>query len=128
MQTGKLKLAHIAATTVVLATALTLPAVAEAHWKHHHYHHHHYRALTVSRDVPPPVADPFHGPAAIFTAPIALAGAFVSVPFRAAGEFFPATGATPLVIIGAPVHFAGQVVQYPFYAVGTAFGAGQPVY
>ncbi len=125
---GIFKSAQIAATAVVFATALTLPIVAEAHrMHHHHYHHHHYRSLTVNQ-APVVASDPFSGPAVIFTAPIALAAAFVSLPFRAAGELFPPTATDPRIIVGAPVHFVGQAVQYPFYAVGTAFGAAPVIY
>jgi hypothetical protein len=127
MKMGIFQLAQIAATTVVFATALTLPIVAEAH-RYHHHHHHHYRSLTVTQAPVVAASDPFSGPAVIFTAPIALAAAFVSLPFRAAGELFPATANDPRIIVGAPVHFVGQAVQYPFYAVGTAFGAAPVIY
>lgn len=127
MQTTISKLARIAVSAVVLATAFTLPAAAKTY---HHHHHHHYHSLTVSRMAPPPVMapDPFHGPGVIVTAPVALAATFVSLPFRAIGSVFPATGNTPLVIIGAPAHAIGQVVQFPFYVVGNAFGAAPATY
>lgn len=124
MQTKTTKLALIAMIPAVLATALTLPAEARAY--HHHHHHYGYHSLTVRRAAPEPVVaapDPFHGPGVIVTAPVAIAATIVSLPFRAVGSVFPATGNTPLVIIGAPVHFAGQVAQFPFYVVGSAFGA-----
>jgi len=126
MKMGIFKTVQIAATTVAFATALTLPVIAEAHGKHHH-HHHHYRSLTVNQ-APVVASDPFSGPAVIFTAPIALAAAFVSLPFRAAGELFPPAANDPRIVVGAPVHFVGQAVQYPFYAVGTAFGAAPVIY
>jgi hypothetical protein len=129
MQTKTSKLALIATTAAVLATAFTLPAEA---YGHHRHHHHGYHSLTVRRAAPEPVyaaaPDPFHGPAVIVTAPVALAATFVSLPFRAVGSVFPASGNTPLVIIGAPAHFAGQVVNFPFYVVGNAFGAAPASY
>jgi hypothetical protein len=133
MQTKTMKLAHIAVATAVLATAFNLPAVATAHGYHRHHHHYGYgHALTVSRRAYPAAVvaapDPFHGPGVIITAPVALAATFVSLPFRAVGSVFPATGNTPLVIVGAPAHFAGQVVQFPFYVVGNAFGAAPATY
>jgi hypothetical protein len=72
--------------------------------------------------------DPFSGPAVIFTAPIAIAAAFASLPFRAAGEIFPPTAPDPRVVVGAPVHAIGQAVQMPFYVVGNAFGAPPLLY
>jgi hypothetical protein len=129
MQTKTSKLALIATTAAVLATAFNLPAEARNYHRHHH-HHYYAHALTVHHAYVEPVVapDPFHGPGAIITAPVALAATFVSLPFRAVGTVFPATGNTPLVIIGAPAHFAGQVVQFPFYVVGNAFGAAPATY
>jgi hypothetical protein len=128
MQTKTSKLASIAVATAVIATAFNLPA--EAYSRHHHHYHHGYHSLTVRREAPVPVyaADPFRGPGVIVTAPVALAATFVSLPFRALGTVFPATGNTPLVIVGAPAHFAGQVLQFPFYVVGNAFGAAPATY
>jgi hypothetical protein len=127
MQTKTSKLALIATTAAVLATAFNLPAEA----KYWHRHHHHYaHALTVRRAYVEPVVapDPFHGPGVIITAPVALAATFFSLPFRAVGSVFPATGSTPLVVVGAPNHAIGQVVQFPFYVVGSAFGAAPASY
>jgi len=70
--------------------------------------------------------DPFHGPAAVVTAPNAAAATVVSLPFRAAGYVFPAygnPGANPLVLVGAPIHAAGMIAEFPFYVIGSAFGA-----
>ncbi len=126
MRTKTSKLAQVFAITAGLATAFALPAAAEG-YAHHHRHHHHalnYRHLTVARAYAAPVApDPYTGPAAIVTAPVAIVATFVSLPFRAAGAIFPYTGNSPLVVVGAPAHFAGQVVNFPFYVVGNAFGA-----
>ncbi len=129
MQTKTSKLALIATTTAVLATAFNLPAEARTFHRHHH-HYAYAHPLTVRRAYVEPVVapDPFHGPGVIFTAPIALAATFVSLPFRAVGAVFPATGNTPLVIVGAPNHAIGQVVQFPFYVVGNAFGAAPATY
>lgn len=132
-----LKLAHIAAGAAALATVFILPAAAkdrysEGRWHRAHRHHHlaAARPLTVTkRSYREPIvaaSDPFHGPAAIFTAPIAIAATIVSLPFRAAGAVFPAygnPGSNPLVLIGAPIHVVGQVAQFPFYVAGSAFGA-----
>ena len=71
--------------------------------------------------------DAFHGPAAIITAPVYIAGTFVSLPFRALEVVFPPHANDPRVLIGAPVHFAGQVAQFPFSTVNNAFG-GRPTY
>jgi len=121
MQTNKSKLAQVIAISAVAATAFALPANAYHHHHKHHHHHHAgmYRPLTVAG----PTADPFNGPAAIVTAPVAILATAVSVPFRAANALFPATPSSPLVVIGAPAHFAGQVVNFPFWVVGNAFGA-----
>ncbi len=137
MQSRILKLTQIAASTAVLATIFSLPATAndqyrEGPWRkmHHHYHRSFDRPLTVtSRQHREPIfaaPDPFRGPAAIITAPNAIAATIVSLPFRGVGTVFPAYGnpaINPLVIVGAPVHVAGQIAEFPFYVVGSAFGA-----
>ena len=141
MKTRILKLVQIATATVVFATAFALPGAAkdrysEAHWRmvqRHHYHHHlaaAERPLTVTKRVyREPIAaapDPFHGPAAIITGPIAIVATIASLPFRAAGAVFPAygnPGTSPLVLLGAPIHLAGQIAQFPFHVAGSAFGA-----
>ena len=122
------KVMLLAASAAVLAAGFTLPA--DANYRFHRGHHHHRytgRVLTVTQAPQPVYApDPFHGPAAIITGPVAIGAAVVSVPFRAAAAIFPPQGdpgANPLVLVGAPVHVAGQFAQFPFYAVGTAFGA-----
>lgn len=136
MQSNISKLAQVAASVAVLAAALTLPAAAAVQNGDHHrrsLHRIHHgiaaRPLTVTRRYyrEPVVAapDPFHGPAAIITAPVTIAGMIVGLPFRMVGAVFPAQGnpaANPLVFVGAPVHVAGQIAQFPFYAVDTAFG------
>ena len=140
MQTKKLMLPQIAASMVVFATAFTLPAAAkdrysEAHWRRMHHHLAAGRPLTVTkrpyRESIVAAPNPFHGPAAIITAPVAIGATIVSLPFRAAGAVFPAYGnpaVNPLVLVGVPVHVAGQVAQLPFYVVGSAFGAAPTVY
>jgi hypothetical protein len=139
MQTKTTKFVQVAASVAVLAAAFALPGTAEARSRHHHramhhahyrYVHHHHRAyaahpLTVRRRYyrePVVAADPFHGPAAIITAPVAIAGMIVSLPFRAVAAVFPPRANDPRVIVGAPVYAAGQLAQLPFYAVNSAFG------
>jgi hypothetical protein len=140
MQTKISKLVQVAASAAIFAGALALPAAAQAQSRHHHraVHHAHYRhaahhryahPLTVRRQytrAPVVAADPFHGPAAIITGPVALAGMIVSLPFRAVGAIFPPTANDPRVIVGAPVYAAGQLAQLPFYAVNSAFGVPVP--
>jgi hypothetical protein len=137
MQVSTLKLTLLTASAMAFAAASTLPAAANYRYgRVHHGHHRHIdRPLTVTKRVhqAPVVAtsDPWHGPAAIITAPVAVGSAIVSVPFRMAASLFPPQGdprANPLVLIGAPVHVVGQFVQLPFYAVGSAFGAPPNTY
>lgn len=73
-----------------------------------------------------PAYDPYAGPGAIVTAPIAFGATLASLPFRAINSVFPAQGNTPLVIVGAPVHFAGQLVQAPFAIAQQPFGGPGP--
>lgn len=73
--------------------------------------------------VPAPVANV--GPGTIVTAPLGIASAIVSLPFRALNGIFPATGdvnANPLVVIGAPLRAAGDIAQIPFRIIGAPFG------
>ncbi len=72
--------------------------------------------------------DAFHGPAAIVTAPLAIAGTIVSLPFRAVEAVFPPRANDPRMLVGAPVHFAGQIAEFPFFVVNRAFGAPAPYY
>ncbi len=94
-----------------------------------------YRPLTVGRtraedDLGPvvvaPVYNPYAGPAAVVTGPIAFGATLASLPFRAVNSVFPAQGNTPLVVVGAPVHFAGRVVQAPFAIAEAPFGGPGP--
>ncbi len=92
-----------------------------------------YRPLTVNHDrdvdgfaAPVSAYNPYAGPAAIITAPIAFGATLASLPFRAVNSVFPARGNTPLVVVGAPVHFAGQVVQTPFAIAQAPFGGPNP--
>lgn len=66
--------------------------------------------------------DAFHGPAAIITAPVAIAGTIVSLPFRLVEAVFPPRANDPRVLIGAPVYAAGQIAEFPFVAVNSVFG------
>lgn len=140
MQTSRSKLVKIAASVTVLVTAFTLPAAATVRPAHVHkrtmrrsYQRTVARPLTVTKRYTRPLIvtrrynrDPFHGPAAIITAPVAIAGMIVGLPFRALETVFPARGnpaTNPLVLVGAPLHVAGQIAQFPFYVADSAFGA-----
>lgn len=86
-----------------------------------------YHPLTVSRRYASvaPAYNPYVGPKAVITAPIATAGTLVALPFRMVNAVFPARGnpsENPLVIVGAPVHAAGQVAQLPFQIMQAPFG------
>ena len=90
------------------------------------------RPLTVRRTVsveqpvvvaPVPVVNA--GPGTIVTGPLGFASNVVSLPFRAMGGIFPATGdiaSNPLVLIGAPLRAVGDIVQLPFRVLGAPFG------
>ena len=93
MQNYMLKLAQAVAGVALLAGAYSLPAAAAEQYRYHHRYAHHYYHPADNGDVVvrtgahrEPVAaapDAFHGPAAIITAPIAIAGTIVSLPFQA---------------------------------------------
>ena len=134
MQTRISKLAQAVTGVAILAGAYSLPAAAAVQHRdiHHriaHRIHHPVGAGDLTVRTPAyrqPVAaapDAFHGPAAIITAPIAIAGTIVSLPFRLVDAVFPSRANDPRVLVGAPVHFAGQIAQFPFFAVNGAFGA-----
>jgi len=138
MQTHIVKLASVVAGVALAAAIYALPAAAaERRYDVHHrvVHRTHYRVessdITVrksaSREPVAAAPDAFHGPAAIITAPIYVAGTFVSLPFRAFEVVFPSRANDPRVLIGAPVHFVGQIAEFPFTAVNGAFGVG-PAY
>jgi hypothetical protein len=127
------KLTHAVAGAALLAGAYSLPAAAAV--EHHHFHHRiayrtHHRVddnvITVRRrayrEPVAPVRDAFHGPAAIITAPVAIAGTIVSLPFRMVEAVFPPRANDPRVVVGAPVHLAGQIAEFPFFVVNSAFG------
>ncbi len=91
------------------------------------------RPLTVRRTVavadrpvvvvPAPVVNA--GPGTIVTGPLGFASNVVSLPFRAIGGIFPATGdiaSNPLVLVGAPIRAVGDIVQLPFRIIGAPFG------
>jgi hypothetical protein len=135
MQTQKTRLAIAIAGAAIVAAALGAPArAAQPYGDAHHraMRHSHYRVessdvtvrKSVARDSGP---DAFHGPAAIITAPLYIAGTFVSMPFRALEVVFPAHANDPRVLIGAPMHFVGQVATLPFATVNGAFGV-RPTY
>ena len=93
-----------------------------------------YRPLTVGRHGAPrpsyvpaaPAYDPYHGPAAIVTAPTYLASQAVALPFRVGNAIFPAHDGTPLAVIGAPIELAGRLAQVPFGVVQAPFGGPDP--
>ena len=135
----KSRLAYAAAAVALFAGAWSLPAAAAV--QNSDIHH-----RIVRRTHPPagandvyvrrgayrePVAaapDAFHGPAAIITAPVAIAGTIVSLPFRLVGAVFPPRANDPRVLIGAPVYAAGEIAQFPFVAVNSAFGVPPTYY
>jgi hypothetical protein len=118
MQTKKSKLVQVSAAALAFTALFTASAFAA----HKHHHHAHYHALTV-RQQAAVAPDPYHGPGAPFTAPVAIAGTVVGLPFQAAGQIFPYQNAnSPLVLIGVPVHVLGGIVQMPFYVVNSALG------
>jgi hypothetical protein len=140
MQTHISKLAQAVAGVALLAGAYSLPAAAAEQYRdiHHrimHRTHHHpvdNGDITVRTGVHrEPVAaapDAFHnGPATIITAPVAIVGTFVSLPFRVVEAVFPPRTNDPRVVVGAPVHLAGQIAEFPFFVINGAFGV-QPTY
>jgi len=137
MQIRTSKLTQAVAGAALLA-GVSLPAAAAVEHRdiHHRIAHrtHHpvdSNDITVrARAHREPVAaapDAFHGPAAIVTAPVAIAGTIVSLPFRVIGAMFPPRTNDPRVLVGAPVHFAGQIAEFPFFAFNGAFGV-KPTY
>ena len=132
------KLAQAIAALALLAGAYSLPAAADTQYRdtrHRIAHRTHHPSdtgfITVrKRAHPEPIAaapDAFHGPAAIVTAPVEIAGTIVSLPFRVIAVAFPPRVNDPRVLVGAPVHLAGQIAEFPFFAFNAAFGA-QPTY
>jgi hypothetical protein len=141
MQIRISKLAQAVAGVALLAGAYSLPAAAaEQHRDVHHrmvqraHHPMHNNDIIVRRRVErEPVAaagpDAFHnGPATIITAPVFIAGTFVSLPFRAVEAVFPPRPNDPRVVVGAPVHLAGQIAEFPFFAINSAFGVQSTYY
>jgi fatty acid desaturase len=139
MQITKSKLTQILAGAALLAGAYSLPAAAAVQYPYSHHriaHRTHHpvdnNVITVrKRAQPEPIVaapDAFHnGPATIITAPVAIAGTIVSLPFRIVEAVFPPRTNDPRVVVGAPVHLAGQIAGFPFYAINGAFGV-QSVY
>jgi hypothetical protein len=130
MQNRTSKLAQAVTGVALLAAAYSLPAAAAVPHRYVHYRtmhriHHPVGGDDVMVRTPAyrqPVADAFHGPAAIITAPIAIAGTIVSLPFRMVEAVFPPRANDPRVLVGAPVHLAGQIAGLPFFAINGAFG------
>jgi hypothetical protein len=139
MQILTSKLTQVIAGAALLAGAYSLPAAAAVehgdihHRIAHRTHHPVYTGdITVrARAHREPVAaapDAFHGPAAIVTAPVAIAGTVVSLPFRVVEAVFPPRANDPRMLVGAPVHLAGQIAEFPFFVVNGAFGVPTPYY
>jgi hypothetical protein len=139
MQINISKLMQAATCAALLAGAYSLPAAAAVEYRdiHHRIAHrtHHpveNHDITVrARAHREPVAaapDAFHGPAAIVTAPVAIAGTIVSLPFRVVEAVFPPHANDPRMLVGAPVHLAGQIAEFPFYVVNGAFGVPTAYY
>ena len=127
------KLAYAVVGVALLAGTYSLPAAADV--QNRGIHHRIVRrthAPAGANDVyvrkgayREPVAsapDAFHGPAAIITAPVAIAGTIVSLPFRLVEAVFPPRANDQRVLIGAPVYVAGQIAEFPFVAVNSVFG------
>jgi len=135
----KSRLAYAVAGVALLAGTYSLPAAADV--QNSDIHHRIVRPvrhaaggndLIVRKraDRQPMVAAPdaFHGPAVIVTAPVAVAGTIVSLPFRAVGAVFPPRANDPRVLVGAPVYAAGEIAQFPFVAVNSVFGVPPTYY
>ena len=133
MQNYMLKLAQAVAGVALLVGAYSLPAAAAEQYRYTHHRMHRIHQPVDNGDIVvrtgahrEPVAaapDAFHGPAAIITAPVAIAGTLVSLPFRFVEAIFPPHANDPRVVVGAPVHLASQIATFPFFAVNSAFGA-----
>ncbi len=139
MQIQISKLVQAILGVALIAGASSLPATAATTYgdAHHRAVHRTYHQAYGSSDVTvrksarrePVLAthDAFHGPAALITAPVEMAGTLVSLPFRAVEVIFPPRANDPRLVVGAPVHFAGQIAEFPFYVINNAFGV-QPTY
>ena len=134
MQTHISKLAQAVVGVALLAGASPAAAAAPYGDVHHRtvhrtYHRIYSSDVTVRKSTPRVAAAPdaFHGPAALITAPVEMAGTLVSLPFRAVEAVFPPRANDPRLVVGAPVHFAGQIAEFPFYVINSAFGV-RPTY
>jgi hypothetical protein len=140
MKISTSKLTQAVAFAALLAGAYSLPAAAAVEHRdiHHRIAHRTYHHPVETGDITvrarahrEPVAaapDAFHGPAAIVTAPVAIAGTIVSLPFRVVEAVFPPRANDPRMVVGAPVHLAGQIAEFPFFVVNGAFGVPTPYY
>ena len=68
--------------------------------------------------------NPYAGPTAIVTGPIAIGGELATLPFRILSEIFPPVG--PAAIVGVPARAAGQLVAAPFQIAEAPFGGPGP--
>jgi hypothetical protein len=141
MQIYTSKLTQAVAGAALLVGAYSLPAAAAVEHRdfHHRFAHRTHHPVYGAGDITvrarahrEPVAaapDAFHnGPATIITAPVAIAGTLVSLPFRAVEFVFPPRANDPRVLVGAPVHLAGQIAGFPFFVVNGAFGVPSTYY
>ena len=136
------RFAFAVAGMALLVGTYSLPAAADVQNSDIYHRHIHHRIVhrtyhpagdndVYVRRRAEPVAvapDAFHGPAAIITAPIAIAGTIVSLPFRLVGAVFPPRADDPRMLIGAPVYAAGEIAQFPFVAVNSVFGVPPTFY
>jgi hypothetical protein len=133
------RLAFAVAGVALLAGTYSLPAAAQdqnSDYRPRVVHRIHHRVgsndIVVRRraysESVAPAPDAFHGPAAIITAPVAIAGTIVSLPFRLIGAVFPPRADDPRVLVGAPVYAAGELAQFPFVAVNSIFGVPPTFY
>jgi hypothetical protein len=138
MQSHRSKLAQTIVAVALLAGAYSPPAAAAVQYRDFHHRigrrtHHPVETGDIivrksgHREPVAAAPDAFHGPAAIITAPVEIAGTIVSLPFRVVDAVFPPRANDPRVVVGAPVHFAGQIAEFPFFAFNRAFGV-QPTY
>jgi len=139
MQIYTSKLTQAVAGAALLAGAYSLPAAAAVEYRDTHHriaHRTHHPVETgditvrarAHREPVAPTPDAFHGPAAIVTAPVAIAGTIVSLPFRVVEAVFPPHANDPRMLVGAPVHLAGQIAEFPFFVVNGAFGVPTAYY
>lgn len=127
MQVRVSRLTFAVAGAALLASAFAGPAAATTtqtpvHHRVVHRYHHPVASHDIVVNARPAPPDAFHGPAPIVTAPVAIAGTIVSLPFRFVEAFFPYNANDPRVVVGAPVHLGYQIAELPFTTINGAFG------